>query len=103
MAAVLLVPAIFFGLVFAVRIDHLGEDRLQVVTLLFFSRRVTRSRLGTPRIRTDYEGRAGPIYAPRLWIPVRQSVPIYVDLLGEIPDRKAFRTALGLKASKGVH
>lgn len=90
MAAAVLAPAVFFGIALAVRVDRLDDGRAEVWTLLFWRRRVSRGQLGVPRVREVYHGSSGPMYAPALWVPVRRRLPIYLDLLGEIPDRRAF-------------
>lgn len=89
-AAILLGPALFFGAVLAVRVDRLPDGRVRIWTLIFWRRDVSRQQLGTPRLRTVAQGRSGPMHSPRLWVPVHGSVPIYLDLQGEIVDRGAF-------------
>ena len=88
----IVVPALFFGLVVVVRVDRIG-DALDVRTLLW-RRYVPRARLGSARRREYAQSEAGPIHAPRLWVPVRGGLPLYFDLLASIPDRGAFEAAL---------
>lgn len=93
----LLAPAIYFGSVVAVSIDHLDEEFISVVTLLFRHRRIAISQLAVPRYRENYEDESGTLHAPRLWVSVRGQWPVYIDLLGDIPDKQLFGTAFGLK------
>ena len=67
-AAALLAPALFFGMALAVRVDRIDSAQADVRNLLFWKRRIRRERLGPARIRQTYEGRSGPMYAPRVWI-----------------------------------
>lgn len=96
-ALVLLAPALFFGFVVAVRVDHAGEDTIIVRTLLFWSRRIRQDELRSSRVRERYEGEFGPIHAPRSWVPVKGSLPIYLDLLAHIPDQRAFDNTFDLR------
>lgn len=98
-AFALLAPALFFGTVLAVRVDRVGRDRLYIRTLLFFWRRLRLDELGRTKVRREYHDEHGVIDAPRVWIPVRRSVPIYLDLLGHIPGRMAFAATFGIKES----
>jgi hypothetical protein len=98
-ALAMLAPGLFFGMVLAVRVDRLSDERLDVRTLLFLRRRIDHARLRTPRYRETYEADTGPMLAPRLWVPVTGSMPIYLDLLAHIPDRKAFATTFGVPLS----
>lgn len=93
-AAPLLVPGLFFGCVVATWIDREGGT-LRVGTLLGWRRRVRIDRLGVPKRRTFAYGHGHRIHAPRLWQPVRGGVPIYLDLLAAIPDRRAFEQVFG--------
>lgn len=93
---VLLAPSIFLGTVVAVAIVHVDDEFLDVTTLLFRRRLVRRSLLGMPRLRTRYEDESATLYAPRIWVPVRGQWPVYIDLLGEIPDRSRFSTVFGV-------
>jgi hypothetical protein len=95
-AAPLVLPSLYFGWVVAHRVDRLEDGELLVTTLLFQRRRVARSDLGKPRVKLFAQGDIGPMYAPRAWIPVRDRLPIYLDLLAEIPDRSAFGNAFGI-------
>jgi hypothetical protein len=97
--SVLVAPALFFGAVLAVDVQLESPDSLRVQTLIFWRRRVSRPDLGAPRVKTTAAGTTGPIHAPRAWIPVRGTLPIYFDLLGTIPDRRAFGAMFGLSAS----
>ncbi len=70
--------------------------RLCVRTLAGMSRSIARERIAGHRFRTAATTDSGSVYAPRVWISVRSGLPIYVDLLATIPDRRAFAAALGL-------
>ncbi|CAN5431905.1 hypothetical protein BH20VER3_BH20VER3_13730 [soil metagenome] len=83
-------PSLFFGLAVAVRVGQLGNDQLQIWTLLFWRRHLAFSQLGAVRLRTNYHSETGSIYAPALWVRVPGGLPIYLDLLATIPDRRAF-------------
>lgn len=85
----LLLPALFFGLVVVVRVERFSDGSL-LVTQLFGSRYLVRAELGVPRVRQFAESDAARYHAPRAWIPVRGGWPLYLDLLGDIPDRSAF-------------
>lgn len=91
MGMALLGPSYFFGMTLAVRIDRMDGSRLRISTLLFWRRYLDRSKFGTPRFREKYHADHSTMYAPRLWQPVRGHLPIYIDLLGDIPDRDVFR------------
>lgn len=91
----LVLPALFFGAVVAIRVTLGNDNVLQIDTLLFWKRYVPRSRLGSPKYRSHAYLESGPIYSPRLWIPVKAGFPIYFDLLGTIPDPKKFREVFG--------
>lgn len=91
----LLGPSLYFGYVLAVRIDLDGEV-LRIWTLLFWRRTITRDRIRPAFVRSHAQGRSGPIYAPRSFVPVRGGLAIYVDLLATIPDHRRFREALRL-------
>ena len=90
MAIVMFGPALFFGFVVAVRVKQVGEDAVRVSTLLFWRRRIRRDELGLSRLRTEYIDEDQILHAPRLWVPVKHGLPIYFDLLGDIPDKQAF-------------
>ena len=95
----LLAPALFFGTVLAVRVDRVGRDGLHVQTLLFFWRRLRIYELGRMNLRREYQDEHRIIDAPRLWISVRRSVPIYLDLLGQIPSGMAFAATFNVRES----
>jgi hypothetical protein len=87
----LLLPALFFGAVVVTRIDALDNGDVAVGTLLFPRRTIQRTRLGVPRVKQRVQSDAGgSMYAPRAWIPVSGALPLYLDLLAEIPDRRVF-------------
>lgn len=93
------VPGLFFGLVVVVAIDRLDGDRISAQSLLFWRRTLPRERLGPGKVYLYARGRVGRRwYAPRAWVGVRGSLPIYVDLLGQVPDRRALAAALGIAA-----
>ena len=98
-AFALLAPALFFGVVVAVRVDRVGRDRLYVYTLLFFRRRLRLDELRPTKVRREYHDEHGVIDVPRLWVSVPRSVPIYLDLLGQIPSRMAFAATFGVPES----
>jgi hypothetical protein len=90
-ASPLLLPALFFGAVVVTRIDALEGGDVAVRTLLLPRRIIRRERLGRPRVRQRVQSDAGgSMYAPRAWVPVAGGLPLYFDLLAEIPDRRAF-------------
>lgn len=86
----LVLPALFFGAIVAARVD-LENDELRIATLIFWQRRIHRSRLGRPEYRSHAYDESGAIFAPRLWIPIERGLPIHLDLLGTIPDPVEFR------------
>ncbi|MEZ4425838.1 MAG: hypothetical protein R3E98_20755 [Gemmatimonadota bacterium] len=94
-AVPLALPLVLAGVV-AVRIDRQEDGRLAVTTLSGWRRRIARERLGRPRVRRSAQGTLTRFDAPRAWIPVRGGLPLYVDLLADIPDRTALRDALRL-------
>jgi hypothetical protein len=98
--AAVLVPALYFGTVLAAQLEREDDSVLRVHTLFFWTRRIALKRLGSVRYRQTAEGDAGSFYAPRVWIPVRSALPIYIDLLGRIADRRAFASLFGLSASQ---
>ena len=99
MGLVLLTPSLFFGLVVAVRIDLPVPDTVRVVTLLFWRRHLVRDSLHAPRVREWYHAEYGRMYAPRVWVRVPNSLPVYIDLLGSIPDRRTFLSIFHLPGS----
>ena len=96
-AAPLVLPALFFGHVVASRVVRIDDGALIVTNLLFLRRRVLCSELGPPRMRPWAQTWYGRMYAPSSWIPVRGRLPIYLDLLANIPDRSALAKAFRLK------
>ena len=97
-ALALLAPTAFFGSVVVVTADRLDDGDLDVRTLLFLRRRVRTSDLGAPRVRVRYHSLPYRLYAPRVWLPVKGGLPLYFDLLGRMPDRQAFLSAIRLRA-----
>lgn len=89
-AAPLILPGWFFGHVVATQVDVLDYGELVVTTLLGRRRRLTREDLGKPRFYLWAQATVGMVQSPRAWIPVRGRWPIYLDLLGHVPDRAAF-------------
>jgi hypothetical protein len=85
----LLLPSLLFGQVVATTVVRREDGGLIVTNLLFLRRRLLRSELGRPRVRPWAQADYGQIYAPSSWIPVRGSLPVYLDLLADIPDRRA--------------
>lgn len=90
----LVLPAWFFGVVVATRVVCDG-GHLRVATLLGWPRRVRLDRLGTPKRYRHAYGDTTRFHAPRLWQPVRGKLPIYLDCLAHIPDRRAFEQVFG--------
>jgi hypothetical protein len=90
----LLLPAVFFGAVVATRVERHG-DWLHLRMLLWPRRRVRIDRLGVPIRRRTAQATVSHIWAPRLWQPVRGRLPFYLDLLAQIPDRRAFEAVFG--------
>lgn len=99
-ALALLAPTAFFGAVVVVTADGLESGGLDVRTLLFLRRRFSASDLGAPRVRIRYHSLPYSLSAPRVWIPVKGSLPLYFDLLGRIPDRQRFLAAIRLRAQE---
>lgn len=89
-AIILAAPSLFFGIAVATRIDQTEKGPLRVWTLLFWQRRLASDQLGKTRLRKQYHSETGSIYAPALWVRVPKGLPIYLDLLATIPDRRAF-------------
>jgi hypothetical protein len=98
-AAPIVLPALFFGHVVATGIVRLPDGTLVVTNLLFLRRRMVRASLGRPRKRPWAQTLYGRIHAPTVWIPVRGGLPVYLDLLGEIPDRPALANMFRMKQS----
>jgi hypothetical protein len=96
-AAPLILPGVFFGHVVATQVDLLDYGELVVTTLLGGRRRLTREELGRPRLFFYAQTTDSYVYAPRAWIPVRRKWPIYLDLYGEIADRKTFIAMFGIE------
>ncbi len=97
-AGALIVPAVFFGSAVVVRADRV-EGGLDVWTLIGWRRRIATVRMEPPRVRRAYEDGDALLHAPRAWIPVKGSCPLYFDLLADIPDRQAFLAAIKLSAA----
>jgi len=98
-AAALLGPSLFFGAVVAVQADRQEDGELRIWTLLFWRRRIRPEQLGRSRLRNLYHGDHTQFYAPRLWVSVRGQMPVYFDLLGEIPNRKTFGETFHVRTS----
>jgi hypothetical protein len=96
-AAPLILPGWFFGHVVASQVELLDYGHLVVTTLMGAKRRLTREDLGKPRTFFYAQTEFSQVYAPRTWIPVRGRWPIYLDLYGEIPDRKAFASVFRIE------
>lgn len=94
MVTPLLLPGAFFAWVVVIAIDRDG-DRVLVVTLSGLLRRIDCARLGVPTRRTKAYNEGVAVHAPRLWMPVRGGLPLYVDLLGTVPDRRGFERVFG--------
>lgn len=94
----LLAPSVYFAGVLAVRIDD-RDDHLHVQTLGGWTRCLPARDVGPGRVRHIAQGDAGPIVAPRAFVRVRGGLPLYVDLLADIPDRPRLMRLLGLGRS----
>lgn len=94
-----LLPAVFLGLVVAVRIDRGSDGVIRVVTLSFWRRRIVAKRIGRPKFREHAQTDYGSLHAPRLWVPVKGGLPIFIDLLGDIPDKGTFGKVFGRSPS----
>ena len=92
-------PAVFFGVTLVVRADLVEGRTLLIQTLLFYRRRIDRAQLGAPKARRRYTSEMVDFDAPRGWVPVKDGWPLYFDLLGQIPDRRAFLQAIGVSES----
>jgi len=97
LALPLLVPVLVLFPMVAVRID-LRHAVLEIDTLALVRRRVPRERIAGHSYRETAAGEFTSLYAPRVWVRVKGSLPIHVDLMGTIPDRAALAAALGLPA-----
>lgn len=92
----LMLPALVLAPMVAVRVDRLADGAIDVRTLAFWRRRIARGRLGKPRLKVYAQASGGGVDAPRIWVPVRGSLPLHIDLLGDIPDRRAFLSVFDL-------
>jgi len=99
-AVALAAPSLFFGLVVVVRADLIDGQTVLIRTLVFYPRRIALDRLGPSRIRRTYVSDSVEFDAPRVWVPVKGGLPLYFDLLGQIPDRQAFLKAIGQTGTK---
>jgi len=90
----LTVPSLVLPWMLAVRIDTVGTDHIVVKNLWFVTRRISREALGPAKVKLTAQGALTHISAPRAWIPVRGTWPIYVDLNADIPDKAEFRQVL---------
>lgn len=90
MAVPLLLPPLALGGVVATRVE-LDGDVVRVHTLALVRRTVHRSALGRPRARRKATALFTQVHAPRVWIPVRGGLPLYLDLLADVPDPQTFR------------
>lgn len=93
------VPSVALPWVVAARIDRVSEVEIIVTNLFYAKRRVSREALGRPKVRAMAGGDSDHIRAPRAWIPVRRSWPIYLDLWADIPDAQGFRRFFRLHPS----
>lgn len=95
----LALPGLLLPMV-AVRVRQPEPGWIVVDTLLFWRRTLPQSALGEPRFKSYAQGTVGGVHAPRIWVPVRGSWwPVHVDLLGHIPDRRAFLSVFRLPGS----
>lgn len=94
-AAPLVLPSAFLAGVVAVQIDEVDEA-LDVRTLGGWRRRLPRRAIGPGRVRVHAQGHSGPVRAPRAFVRVRGGLPLYVDLLADIPDRPRLARVLQL-------
>jgi hypothetical protein len=80
------------GHLVATRIDRRPDGRLKVWTLSLSWRTIDPARVGRVRYRVARVGRYGQMSdAPHLWVELRGGPPLYLDLLADIPDRRALR------------
>ncbi len=94
MALPLALPLVLLPMV-ATRVEVEG-DTVRVATLAFLTRVVDRRALGRPRARRKATALLTRVHAPRIWVPVRGGLPIYLDLLADVPDPPAFRRVFPL-------
>lgn len=98
MALPLLAPPLLLGPMVATRVERTGEV-VRVHTLAFVVRTLDRDSLGRPRVRERATALLTRIHAPRIWVPVRGGLPVYLDLLADIPDPAAFRSVFPVPRS----
>ncbi|MBT8402759.1 MAG: hypothetical protein KJP18_02805 [Gemmatimonadetes bacterium] len=55
-----------------------------------------RDALGRPHLRLTAAATLMQIDAPRVWVPVRGGLPIYLDLWAQIPDLAALQSVIPL-------
>jgi hypothetical protein len=101
-AVILLAPALFFGLTVATRVDRIGDGQVCVWTLIFWRRRIPHKKFGTSKMRRVYRGKAASLQAPAAWVTVRGSLPVYLDLLGDIPDRPLLNSTFRLPVKSPI-
>lgn len=89
----LLIPSVFFGTAVATTV-HRDGNTLLVRTLLFQLRRIDITSLGKPVRRELAQNWDGAFHAPRMWIPVKGGIPVYLDLLTNTIDRNALAAVL---------
>lgn len=95
-AAPLLLPALFLGLVVAVGIEPVHDGDMQVQSLLFTRRTISRAQLGRTTVRQQAQATVDTVYAPRAWVRIRGGLPVYLDLLAHIENRRAFAAWWGI-------
>ena len=99
MGAIMLAPALFFGTAVIVAIDDNADGTLSFSALLPWPRRAPRTAIGGPRVRQHYQGDAHSMYAPAMWVRIGGWLPVYIDLLGDIRDRRVFAQAFHLSGA----
>lgn len=99
-ALALIGPSVFFGVVLVVSADRQDDGMLAIGTLLFIRRRIDPSRLGPPVVRVLYRTIHATLNAPRVWVPVKGGLPLYIDLLGRVVNRQELLAAIRLRAAE---
>jgi hypothetical protein len=89
----LVVPVLVLFTMVVVHIE-LRNDALEVATLALWQRTVPLDHIGAHRYRETAAGEFTDLHAPRVWVRVRGSLPLHVDLMGTVLDRAALAEAL---------
>lgn len=81
----------------ATSISRLPDGRLRIQTLNLTRRTIAPERLGPAGYRSYAYSESGGVHAPRAWVAVQGGLPIYLDLLADIPDPEAFQALFRLE------